>query len=142
MAAVSALRIAAEVFAATRSGMPVVALESAVITHGLPRAAALEAVERQWRSCETAGAVPAVVAVIGWRSGLLAGFLASSVGLRLPVRADSLAELAELLRRHWELGGAGVVVSQPLPGDLAIPLDELTAEPPGAERGSDRTPAE
>src|SRR5256714_14411740 len=59
MAAVSALRIAPEVFAATRSGMPVVALESAVITHGLPRAAALEAVERQWRSCETAGAVPA-----------------------------------------------------------------------------------
>src|SRR2546423_2517679 len=63
MAAVSALRIAPEVFAATRSGMPVVALESAVITHGLPRAAALEAVERQWRSCETAGAVPAVGAV-------------------------------------------------------------------------------
>ena len=257
MAAVSALRIAPEVLAATRSGAPVVALESAVITHGLPRAAALEAVQRQWRSCESAGALPAVVAVfegelrvglsrsecaalaarpeavkvspwnlaaslerpgfggttvaatvvaaasagipivstggiggvhpgdgqdvsadltelsrrpvavvcagpkstlnavatlerletlgvpvIGWRSGLLAGFLASSAGLRLPMRADSVEELAELVRRHWELGGAGMVVSQPLPGELAIPLSELTAEQPGAERGPHRTPAE
>jgi pseudouridine-5'-phosphate glycosidase len=257
MAAVSALRVAPEVLAATRSGAPVVALESAVITHGLPRAAALAAVERQWRSCERAGAVPAMVAVfegelrvglsrndcsvlaarseavkvspwnlaaslerpgfggttvaatvlaaaragipivstggiggvhpgdgqdvsadltelsrrpvavvcagpkstlnagatlerletlgvpvIGWRSALLAGFLASSAGLRLPMRADSVEELAALVRRHWELGGAGVVVSQSLPGDLAIPLSELRAEQPGAERGPDRTPAE
>src|SRR2546423_4197192 len=257
MAAVIALRIAPEVFAATRSGMPVVALESAVITHGLPRAAALEAVERQWRSCETAGAVPAVVAVlegalrvglsrndcaalaarsgsvkvspwnlaaslerpgfggttvaatmvaaagagirvvstggiggvhpgdgqdvsadvtelsrravavvcagpksalkagatierletlgvpvIGWRSGLLAGFLATSAGLRLQMRADSVEELATLLRRHWDLGGAGVVVSQSLPGDLALPPSEPTTEQAGAERGPGRTPAE
>src|SRR5438309_1293232 len=63
MAAVSGLRIAPEVLAATRSGAPVVALESAVITHGLPAAAALDAVQRQWSACESAGAVAAVVAV-------------------------------------------------------------------------------
>jgi pseudouridine-5'-phosphate glycosidase len=80
--------------------------------------------------------------VVGWRSGLLAGFLATSAGLRLPVRVDSIEELARLIRRHWELGGAGLVVSQPLPGDLAIPLSELTADLGGAERGPDRTPAE
>lgn len=257
MTAVSALTIAPEVLEATRSGAPVVALESAVITHGLPRAAALEAVERQWRGCENAGVLPAVVAVfegelrvglsledcavlaarpeavkvspwnlaaslerpgfggttvaatvvaaagagipivstggiggvhpgdrqdvsadltelsrrpvavvcagpkstlnaaatlerletlgvpvIGWRSGLLAGFLATSAGLRLAMRADSVEELAALVRRHWELGGAGVVVSRPLPGELALPLSELTADPAGAERGPDRTPAE
>ena len=257
MTAVNALAIAPQVLEALRSGAPVVALESAVITHGLPRAAALEAVERQWRGCEKAGALPAVVAVfegelrvglsledcaalaarpeavkvspwnlaaslerpgfggttvaatvvaaagagipivstggiggvhpgdgqdvsadltelsrrpvtvvcagpkstlnpaatlerletlgvpvIGWRSGLLAGFLATSTGLRLAMRADSVEELAALVRRHWELGGAGVVVSQPLPGELAIPLSELTADPARAERGPDRTPAE
>src|SRR5256885_2133682 len=256
MAAVSALRIAPEVFAATRSGMPVVALESAVITHGLPRAAALEAVERQWRSCETAGAVPAVVAVfegelrvglsrndcaalaarsesvkvspwnlaaslerpgfggttvaatvvaaaragipivstggiggvhpgdgqdvsadltelsrqavcvvcagpkstldaaatlerletlgvpvIGWRSSVLAGFLATTAGLRLPARADSVDELGTILQRHWNLGGAGAVVSQPLPVDVAIPRRELAIDDPAAH-GPERTPAE
>jgi pseudouridine-5'-phosphate glycosidase len=257
MAAVSALTIAPTVLEATRSGTPVVALESAVITHGLPRAAALDAVERQWRACEKAGAVPAVVAVfegslhvgltleecaalagradavkvspwnlaaslgrpgfggttvaatiaaaaragiaivstggiggvhpgdgqdvsadlielnrrpvavvcagpkstlnaaatlerletlgvpvVGWQSGLLAGFLATSAGLRLPERSDTIEELAELVRRHWELGGAGLVVSQPLPGELAIPLSELVGDEAGAERGPDRTPAE
>jgi pseudouridylate synthase len=257
LAAVSALTIAPAVLAAIRSGAPVVALESAVITHGLPKPAAIEAARRQWEACQNAGATPAVIAVfdgqlwvgltleacaslaarddsvkvspwnlaaslerpgfggttvaatvvaaagagirvvstggiggvhpgdgqdvsadltelsrrpvavvcagpkstldagatlerletlgvpvIGWRSGLLAGFLATSAGLRLPMRADSLEELATLLRRHWDLGGAGVVVSQPLPGDLALPLSELTAEQAGAERGPGRTPAE
>jgi pseudouridylate synthase len=254
---VSARTIGPEVLAAIGSGTPVVALESAVITHGLPRAAALDAVERQWRECEKAGAVPAVVAVfdgelrvglslddcaalagrqdavkvspwnlaaslerpgfggttvaatimaahgagirivttggiggvhpgdgldvsadltelsrrpvavvcagpkstlnaaatlerletlgvpvIGWRSGLLAGFLATSAGLRLPTRADSVEELAAQLRRHWELGGAGIVVSQGLPGELAIPLSELTTDETGREHGPERTPAE
>ncbi|TME57266.1 MAG: pseudouridine-5'-phosphate glycosidase [Chloroflexi bacterium] len=252
-----ALTIGPAVRDALASGGSVVALESAVITHGLPRPAALEAVRRQWEACEKASTTPAVVAVfdgqlrvglrldecavlagradavkvspwnlaaamvrpgfggttvaatiiaaskagirvistggiggvhpgdgqdvsadltelsrrpvavvcagpkstlnavatlerletlgvpvIGWRSGLLAGFLATSAGLRLPMRADSVEELAGLLRRHWDLGGAGVVVSQSLPGDLALPLSELTAEQAGAERGPGRTPAE
>jgi len=82
------------------------------------------------------------VPVIGWRSGLLAGFLATSAGLRLPVRVETVEELAALVRRHWELGGAGVVVSQSLPGHLAIPSSELGADDTGSERGPDRTPAE
>lgn len=253
----SALTVAPPVRHAIASGAAVVALESAVITHGLPKPAAMDAVRRQWGACEKAGVTPAVIAVfdgallvgltleqcgalaqrgdavkvspwnlaasldhpgfggttvaatllaaagagipvvstggiggvhpgdgqdvsadlielsrrrvavvcagpkstlnagatlerletlgvpvVGWRSGLLAGFLATSAGLRLPVRVDSIEELARLIRRHWELGGAGLVVSQPLPGDLAIPLSELTADPGGAERGPDRTPAE
>ncbi len=253
----SGLVVVPRVSRAIEAGSPVVALESAVITHGLPKAAAIDAVRQQWAACETAGATPAVVAVfdgglliglslddcaalaarreavkispwnlaaallspgfggttvaatvvaaaragirvvstggiggvhpgdgqdvsadltelgrqpvcvvcagpksmlntaatlerletlgvpvIGWRSGRLAGFLATSAGLRLPVRADSVEELAALVRRHWELGGAGVVVSQPLPGELAIPLAELIADEAGAERGPDRTPAD
>ncbi|HEV2012701.1 MAG TPA: pseudouridine-5'-phosphate glycosidase [Candidatus Dormibacteraeota bacterium] len=251
------LVIAPGVRQAIAAGSPVVALESAVITHGLPKAAAMDAVRRQWEACEKAGATPAVIAVfwgalrvgltvdecgalaerpdavkvspwnlasaltgpgfggttvaatvaaaalagirivstggiggvhpggdgqdvsadltelsrravcvvcagpkstldpgatlerletlgvpvIAWRSSLLAGFLARSAGLRLPVRADDVDELASLLAAHWELGGAGAIVSQPLPGDLAIPLAELAVDDAGT-RGPERTPAE
>jgi pseudouridylate synthase len=258
MHAMDRLAIAADVGKAIAAGAPLVALESAVITHGLPTTAALDAVRRQWDACTQAGATPAVVAVfdgalrvglslddcatlagrrdaakvspwnlasaithprfggttvaatvaaaalagirivstggiggvhpgndgqdvsadlielsrrtvcvvcagpkstldagatlerletlgvpvIGWQSSLLAGFLATSAGLRLPIRADSLEELASILTAHWALGGAGAVVSQPLPRDLAIPLSELGGDEAAPVRGPDRTPAE
>src|SRR5256885_1974579 len=63
MAAVSALPIAPRVRDARASGGAVVALESAVITHGLQKAAAMNAVRQQWASCEKANVMPAVVAV-------------------------------------------------------------------------------
>lgn len=253
----SALSVAPAVRDALASNAAVVALESAVITHGLPKPAALEAVRRQWAACQKAGATPAVVAVfdgrllvglsldecatladrddavkvspwnlgaalgaprfggttvattvqaaalaglrivstggiggvhpgdgqdvsadlselsrhpvavvcagpkstldasatlerletlgvpvVGWRSSVLAGFLATSAGLRLPSRADTVDGLAQLLRRHWDLGGAGIVVSQPLGGDLAIPMAELAAADTATARGPQRTPAE
>jgi pseudouridine-5'-phosphate glycosidase len=251
------LTIAPEVERALQMGQPVVALESAVITHGLPRLAAIEAVKRQWAACEKAGATPAVVAVfeghlrigltinecsalaertdpakvspwnlaaamvspgfggttvaativgaaragirvvstggiggvhpgdgedvsadltelsrkpvcvvcagpkstldagttlerletlgvpvIGWRSSLLAGFLATSAGLRLAVRVETADDLASILVRHWELGGAGAVISQPLNGDLAIPRSDLGGDEATTARGPKRTPAE
>jgi pseudouridine-5'-phosphate glycosidase len=255
---VALLTIAPDLKHALENGKPVVALESAVITHGLPKAAAIDAVRRQWVACAEAGATPAVVAVfdgalrvglsldecatlaartdavkvspwnlgaaltspgfggttvaatiaaaalagirvvstggiggvhpgrdgqdvsadlielsrrpvcvvcagpkstldagatlerletlgvpvIGWQSTLLAGFLATSAGLRLPVRADTLEALTSILAAHWELGGAGAVVSQPLPSDLAIPTSELGADESAPVRGPDRTPAE
>jgi pseudouridine-5'-phosphate glycosidase len=255
---VDALTTASDVARALDDGRPVVALESAVITHGLPREAALEAVRRQRQACEKAGALPAVVAVfqgtlrigltidecamlaaqpgaakvspwnlaaalddpgfggttvaatiwaaeqagirivstggiggvhpggngqdvssdltelgrrpvcvvcagpkstldagatlerletlavplIGWRSSLLAGFLAVSTGLRLPARADTIDTLASIVSRHWALGGAGLVVSQPVTGDLAISHAELTADGELPVRGPERTPAE
>jgi pseudouridine-5'-phosphate glycosidase len=242
---------------AMASGAAVVALESAVITHGLPKPAAMEAVRRQWDACERAGATPAVVAVfdgelrvgltldecealagragavkvspwnlaaatvnpgfggttvaativaatragirvmstggiggvhpgggqdvssdltelgrqpvcvvcagpkstldagatverletlgvpvIGWRSSLLAGFLATSAGLRLPIRVETVDDLVSILVRHWELGGAGVVISQPLAGELAIPRSELAGDEATTAHGPERTPAE
>ena len=253
----AALTIAPDVDRALQAGKPVVALESAVITHGLPKAAAIEAVKRQCEACQKENVIAAVVAVfdgalrvgltieecetlagrpgavkvshwnlaaatvnpgvggttvaativaaaragirvvstggiggvhpgngedvssdltelsrqpvcvvcagpkstlnagatlerletlgvpvIGWRSSLLAGFLATSAGLRLPARAETVDDLASILSRHWELGGAGVVVSQPLPGELAIPRAELAGDDATTARGSDRTPAE
>jgi pseudouridine-5'-phosphate glycosidase len=82
------------------------------------------------------------VPVIGWRSSLLAGFLATSAGLRVPIRVETLDELVSILAGHWELGGSGVVISQPLAGDLAIPQSELASEEATTARGPDRTPAE
>ena len=257
MLTVSALSISPAVRDALASGGAVVALESAVITHGLPKPAAVDAVRRQWEACEKAGATPAVVAVfdgtlrvgltlddcaalaeradavkvspwnlaaalmrpgfggttvaativaaahagirvvstggiggvhpgdgqdvssdltelgrqpvcvicagpkstldagatlerletlgvpvIGWRSSLLAGFLATSAGLRVPIRVETVAELVSILAGHWELGGSGVVVSQPLAGDLAIPRSELAGDEATTARGPNRTPAE
>jgi pseudouridylate synthase len=254
---VSALTIAPAVRDAIAAGAAVVALESAVVTHGLPKPAAIDAVRQQWEACEKAGATPAVVAVfegtlrvgltldecaalaertdavkvspwnlaaalmrpgvggttvaatvvaaarsgirvvstggiggvhpgdgqdvssdltelgrqsvcvvcagpkstldagatlerletlgvpvIGWRSSLLAGFLATSAGLRLPTRVETVDELVSILAGHWELGGSGVVLSQPLAGDLAIPRSELAGDEATTARGPDRTPAE
>jgi pseudouridylate synthase len=256
MLAVDSLEVAPTIHEALAAGAPVVALESAVITHGLPRAAAMDAVARQWDACTKRGATPAVVAVfegrlrvglsleacatladradavkvspwnlgaaltspgfggttvaatiaaaakagirvvstggiggvhpgdgqdvsadltelsrqpvcvvcagpkstldatatlerletlgvpvIGWRSSVLAGFLATAAGLRLPARADSADELGTMLRRHWDLGGAGAVVSQPLPVDLAIPPRELAVDDT-VVHGPERTPTE
>ena len=251
------LTISPTVRDALASGAAVIALESAVITHGLPKAAAMDAVRQQWDACVKANVTPAVVAVfdgqlrvgltldecavlggradavkvspwnlaaamvspgfggttvaativaatrsgirvvstggiggvhpgdgqdvssdltelgrqpvcvvcagpkstldagatlerletlgvpvIGWRSSLLAGFLATSAGLRLAARAETVDELTSMLSRHWELGGAGVVISQPLLGDLAIPRAELAGDEATTARGPDRTPAE
>jgi pseudouridine-5'-phosphate glycosidase len=257
MLTVSTLTIAPAVRDAIASRAAVVALESAVITHGLPRPAAMEAVRCQWEACEKAGATPAVVAVfdgtlrvgltvdecaalaeradavkvspwnlaaalaspgfggttvaativaavragirvvstggiggvhpgdgqdvssdltelgrqsvcvvcagpkstldagatlerletlgvpvIGWRSSLLAGFLATSTSLRVPIRVETVGELVSILSGHWELGGSGVVISQPLAGDLAILRSELAGDEATTARGPDRTPAE
>ena len=254
----AALTIAREVEYALHTGKPVVALESAVITHGLPQPAAIEAVKRQWAACENAGAQPAVIAVwdalvqvglrmdactamaydanavkvspwnlaasvyepgvggttvaativvaaqvgirivstggiggvhpgaggqdvsadltelsrrqvcvvcagpkstldaeatlerletlgvpvIGWRSSHLAGFVSTSTNLRLPIREDAIDALASIASEHWALGGAGLVISQPLPDDLAIPRSDLQGDDEPIVRGPGRTPAE
>jgi pseudouridine-5'-phosphate glycosidase len=63
----ASLDIAPEVYSAFRSGGPVVALESTIITHGMPypqnveTARAVEAVVRE------GGAVPATIAIVGGR---------------------------------------------------------------------------
>lgn len=62
-----AVKVSDEVAAALADGRPIVALESCVLTHGLPaphHVAAQRACEQAVRS---AGAVPAVVAVVGGR---------------------------------------------------------------------------
>ncbi|MCB0970130.1 MAG: pseudouridine-5'-phosphate glycosidase [Acidimicrobiales bacterium] len=57
--------VAPEVAEALASGGPVVALESTIISHGLPRPTNREVAERVEAEVRAAGAVPATIAVVG-----------------------------------------------------------------------------
>ena len=63
----SALNVHPEVAAALAEGRPVVALESTIISHGLPRPANLETALRIEEAVRAAGAVPATIAVVDGR---------------------------------------------------------------------------
>jgi pseudouridine-5'-phosphate glycosidase len=78
----SLLQLSEEVEAAVREGRAVVALESTVISHGLPRPQNLETARRLEQVVREGGAVPATVAVLGGR-------------LRVGLDAAQLARLAE-----------------------------------------------
>jgi len=59
------MRIAAEVAEALAAGGPVVALESAIITHGLPRPRNLEVARQIEAAVREGGALPATIAMVG-----------------------------------------------------------------------------
>ena len=58
------LKVSPEVLAALADGRPVVALETTVLTHGLPRPVNLELARRLEHEVRAAGAVPATAAVL------------------------------------------------------------------------------
>ncbi|MGH3737819.1 MAG: pseudouridine-5'-phosphate glycosidase [Micromonosporaceae bacterium] len=62
---VSGIRYGAEVAAARRAGRPVVALESTIVAHGLPRPDNLAVARQIEEAVREHGAVPATVGVIG-----------------------------------------------------------------------------
>ena len=105
-----AFRIAEEVRGAIQAGAPVVALESSVVAQGLPPPHGVEASRRCAAAVRKAGALPAVVAVIGGQ--LLVGASEAEVErLAEPGRAVAKAgarDLAALLARG---GDAGTTVS-------------------------------
>jgi len=59
-----AIKLTAEVEAALKAGKPVVALESTIISHGLPRPSNLEVALECERIVRDAGAVPATIALL------------------------------------------------------------------------------
>lgn len=80
------------------------------------------------------------VPVIGYRTDTFPAFYVTSSGLPLAAQVRDAGEAADLLAVHWRLGGAGVVLAQPLdeavalePGPLAGALAE--AERLATERG-------
>lgn len=71
------VRIAPEVAEALEAGRPVLALESTILTHGLPRPRNLDVARDAEAQVRAAGAVPATIAVLDGvaRAGLAAGEL-------------------------------------------------------------------
>jgi pseudouridine-5'-phosphate glycosidase len=144
------LQLSEEVEAAVREGRAVVALESTVISHGLPRPQNLETARRLEQIVREGGAVPATVAVLGGR--LCAGLdaaqlarLAESEGVRKVSRRDLaiavargedgattvagtlwIASRAGL--RVFATGGIGGVHRGQLP-DVSADLPELARTP-------------
>src|SRR5919205_1030370 len=99
----SLLSVSEEVESALREGRAVVALESTVIAHGLPRPLNLETARRLEQTVREGGAVPATVAVLGGR--LRVGLedaelerLAFADGVRKMSRRD----LAVGVARGWD----------------------------------------
>ena len=89
-----------EMIAARAAGRPVVALESTIITHGMPAPANLETARAVEAEVRAGGAVPATIAIhaghlhVGLDEGQLAG-LAAARAVRKLSRADLAAALVE-----------------------------------------------
>ncbi len=55
------------------------------------------------------------VLVVGYQTSELPAFYTRSSGLALEHRADDATQLADIVREHWLLGGAGILVANPIP---------------------------
>jgi pseudouridine-5'-phosphate glycosidase len=103
-------RIHTEVGEALSEGRPVVALESTVIAHGLPRPSNLEVAERLEQIVREAGAVPATIAIL---KGVLAVGLSreevKQIAESLDVKKISRRDLALAVAEGWD--GATTVAS-------------------------------
>lgn len=98
------IEISDEVAAALAAGEPVVALESTIIAHGLPRPDNLRLADELEAAVRCGGAVPATVAVAGGRVHVgLASALLERIALEDGVDKVSLRDLGPALAR----GGLG-----------------------------------
>ncbi|MFO0967169.1 MAG: pseudouridine-5'-phosphate glycosidase [Gemmataceae bacterium] len=78
---------------------------------------------------ETAG-----VPVLGFGTDEFPAFYVQSSGQRLTARVDSARQAADICRAHWELGGCGVVLAQPIEGTVALAPDTFMSALSEAER--------
>jgi pseudouridine-5'-phosphate glycosidase len=65
------------------------------------------------------------VPVVGYGTDDFPAFYLRSSGLPVSARVDTPEQVAELLAAHWDLGGAGVVIAQPLPNEVALIAEEF-----------------
>ena len=86
-------------------------------------------VGRTLEALETRG-----VPVVGYGSDEVAGFYSRSSGYRAPLRVDTPDEAAALISTQRALGlEGGVLITQPLPPEIALPSDEVAAAVEQAE---------
>jgi pseudouridine-5'-phosphate glycosidase len=67
------------------------------------------------------------VPVVGYGTDEFPAFYVATSGRPVSARVDSPREAAALLGAHWGLGGAGVVLAQPLPPQSALDPEEFAA---------------
>jgi len=113
----SVLRVSEEVREALASGKPIVALESTVIAHGLPRPRNLETALAMEAAVRREGAIPATVAVIGGEpvvglSRAQLELLASSNDVVKVSRRDFAPVLARKLTGATTVAGSLIVAVQ------------------------------
>ncbi len=84
------IRFADEVAGALRDGLPVVALETTIVSHGLPRPQNLDVARQIERAVREHGAVPATIGMIGGQ--LVVGL--DEAQLTLLATADDVAKLS------------------------------------------------
>src|ERR671921_503120 len=130
------VRIADEVAAALNAGRAVVALESTLISHGLPRPRNLEVARRLESVVRECGAVPATVGIVGGQPivGLSADErapLATTDGVRKCSRRD--IALAVARREHGATTVAGTLALMGLAGIRVL----ATGGVGGVHRGAD-----
>ena len=90
-----AIKLSAEVSAAIKAGKPIVALESTIISHGLPRPSNLEVALECERIVRDAGAVPATIALLDGK--ILVGLERSeleAIANRYDISKASIRDLA------------------------------------------------
>lgn len=69
------------------------------------------------------------VLVVGYRAQEFPAFYSRSSGIELPCTGQSIADLADLARAHWdELSGAGILVCNPIPLQAEIRVDAAIEE--------------
>ncbi len=86
-------------------------------------------VGRTLEALETRG-----VPVVAWGSDEVAGFYSRSSGHRAPLRVDDARAAAQLIANQRRLGlGTGVLITVPLPEDVALSAAEVTAAVDQAE---------
>ncbi len=78
------------------------------------------------------------VPVVGYRTDELPGFFTVGTSLRVPQRAESAEEIAQIARAHWAMGErSAVLVVQPPPADAALDQQTVDAAVSGAVRDAD-----
>jgi pseudouridine-5'-phosphate glycosidase len=93
-----AIKLSAEVSAAIKAGKPIVALESTIISHGLPRPSNLEVALECERIVRDAGAVPATIALLDGKILVgLEGHELAAIANRDDISKASIRDLAIII---------------------------------------------
>ena len=109
--------ITSKVRRALDKGQPVVALESTVISHGLPYPSNLDVAQRMEAAIRDAGAIPATVAVLGGR-------------VHVGLEKEQLERLAQG-QDVRKVSRQSLTTTRDLPDGHVISRDDLTIKRPG-----------